>query len=498
MQKWKILVVDDESEIITNLVNILSEQGYNVSTALNFNEGHFMIEHYHFDIAIIDLFLPDGNGIDLYRFVKTKNENIYTIVITGNATIENAITALNEGVNAYLIKPFTEKQLKASLRQAEKTLSLRAENQALFQEIQHNRQFYENLLDSTSEAIIVIDLEYRIQYCNNAARQFLLLENDHVKKQPIYLYIEDGYKVLSHIYQQLVQGKSVAGFRVNIIPSKGKSFDAHLSADILRNNNNHIEGFIINLTNPLINDEIFNRMLRKEKLSTIINLANILNHEIRNPVNILSGRIQLLTEEMENENINNALKTMERQIDRILEVTDLLSKFSLSREDSVPQHCNVTEILKDVLKEKKQQIKNEKIKIKVSLNGTQNKIVEGNRSQFTDAFRYLIDAIIELVPKNEDIEILCKVIKNYTSSPWQELQFVLPHVKVNIEQLFNSNQSIDIELNSLIILGMTIMFIIFNNYGAKIESFNKNGDQTIIRIQFPLISEKSSHSVNVS
>ncbi|OPX32587.1 hypothetical protein B1H10_07370, partial [candidate division KSB1 bacterium 4484_188] len=79
--------------------------------------------------------------------------------------------------------------------------------------------------------------------------------------------------------------------------------DAHLSADFLHNQNGHIDGLIVNLSNTMIHDELFGRILRKEKLSTIINLANSLSHEIRNPINILYGRLQLLAEEMPGEQI---------------------------------------------------------------------------------------------------------------------------------------------------------------------------------------------------
>ncbi len=489
MHEYKILVVDDEQEITSNLNKQLTEQGFQVKIARNFTEGDFMIRHHPFDIAIIDLFLPDGNGIDLFRSIKRENDEIYTIVITGHATIESAITALNEGVNTYLVKPFSNEQLKTSLQQAEKTLSLRAENLALFQEIQHNRQFYENLLNSTSEAILVVDLDYQIHYYNEAAKRIIHIENGQAENQGLHEYIEDGYKVLSHIYQQLVLGKPVAGYRVSITPKDKKSFDAHLSADFLHDKNDKIEGLIINLTNPLIHDEVFNRMLRKEKLSTIVNLANILSHEIRNPINILSGRLQLLATEKEDQNFTNSIHTIERQIDRVLNITELLNKFNLRREDSIPELCNVTKIFQEILKEKEKQIESKKIQLKVSLANPQY-FIEGNESQFLDAFRYLFDAIIELVPIKKQCEIIGKISKHYPQSLWYDLQFKIPHTKINTEQLFNPYQSIDMEMNGLVSLGMTIMYIIFNNYGAKIESFNQNEDRTLIRIQFPLKSEK--------
>jgi DNA-binding response OmpR family regulator len=117
MIAFKTIVVDDQPEITHNLEKQLSKYGLQVQTAQNFTEGAFMIDHYSYDIAILDIALPDGNGIELFRQLRKKNSEVYTIIITGNATLENAITALNEGINAYLVKPFSEEQLYAVVRQ---------------------------------------------------------------------------------------------------------------------------------------------------------------------------------------------------------------------------------------------------------------------------------------------------------------------------------------------------------------------------------------------
>jgi DNA-binding NtrC family response regulator len=242
MHHWNTLVVDDQDEITSHLQEKLELLGLKVSAAENLKEAQFLINHQAFELAIIDLFLPDGNGIDLYRALRKKNSDIYTIIITGNSTIENAVTAINEGVNAYLEKPFSDKQLHGALSQAEKTLNLKSENKALFQAIELNRQFYEDLLNSTSEAILVIDLDHQIRYGNRASKSLLSMEETTTGNQFLHDFLEDGYKVLSHVHQQLIQGKTVAGYRVSLKHSSRKAFDAHLSADFLYDKNDDVEG----------------------------------------------------------------------------------------------------------------------------------------------------------------------------------------------------------------------------------------------------------------
>jgi len=491
MDRWKVLVVDDQPEITANLKKQLSLAGFDVKLANNFTEANFLIEHYLFHIAILDILLPDGNGIDLYRQLRQKNEDLYAIMITGNATLENTITALNEGVNAYLIKPFQNDQLKAALLQAEKNLNLKIENQRLIQELQSNRQFYEDLLNSTSDAILVIDLDYQIQYCNKAAVKILKFSEDQLIHQPLHDFIDDGYKVLSHIYKQLALGKPVAGYRVGIKSEGDKIFDAHITADFLHNRNGHIEGLIVNLSSTMIHSELFNRMLRKERLSTIVNLANALGHEIRNPLNILYGRLQLLAEEITDENFDHAYQSIRRQIDRLLNITDLLSKFNFSREDSIPELFSITEILQRVLKSKMEQFRGKKIKIETHFEGGQC-LVESNFTQFVDAFRYLLETILEYTPEKSKITINGKIVKHYHKGQTWELEFRIPNFQISAEQFFDPYQSSELNNNSLLGLGMTIMHTIFNNYGAKIEYNLHKDNSTSLRIRFPLSGKKSN------
>lgn len=485
MDRWKVLIVDDQKEITESLSKQLSQHGFKISTAHTFTEANFIIEHYNFDIAILDILLPDGNGIDLFRSLRRKNNDIYTIMITGDATVENAITALNEGVNAYLIKPFSDKEIDAILNQAQETLGLKAENQALFQEIQNNRQFYENLLNSSSEAILVVDLDYRIQYCNEAAQQILQTSEDQLLKQLLHQFMEDGYKVLSHIYQQLVLGKPVAGYRVSLKTPAEKSFDAHMTADFLHDKNGRIDGLIINLSNPMVHDEVFNRILRKEKTRTIVNLANSLAHEIKNPLNIMYGRLQLLAEEMKDDNFNRAFESIQRQIERIMSITELLGKFNFSREDSIPENIPIVELFTEILREKNDEFIQKNISLAPMMSGEKYQ-VDGNRSQFSDAFRYLLDTVIEFTPTGKQLEISGKMTNSYSKTPWYEIQILLPEVRVNFEQLIDPYQALDMEVNGLVGLGMTIANTIFNNYGTKIDSVLQNGDHTILRIRFPV------------
>jgi len=484
MPRWKVLVVDDQKEIRENLQDQLRLAGFKTELAKNVVEAEFKIAHTPFDIAILDIMLPDGNGIDLYRKIKEINPDIYTIMITGNATVETTILALNEGVNSFLVKPFSNEQFQAYLIQATRTLKLKAENRALFQEIQKNRQFYEDLLNSSSEAILVVDLDFNIRYSNQATLNLFQVTQDQLVNEPLSNFIEDGYKILSHIYQQLTLGKSVAGYRVGIKIGETSSYDAHLTADFLHDAEGRVEGLIINLSNTMIHSELFNRILRKEKLATIIHLANAVGHEIRNPINILYGRLQLLAEEINDDNFQRAYQSIRRQINRLLDITELLGKFNFRKEDSIPHSVSLRELLEEKLTEKEATFRNKNISVIRDYTNS-DFLVEGNRTQFLDAIGYLLDAIEEYSTEGTQLIIKGRESHTYSEIPWYDLYFEIPGFGLTAEQILDPYKGDDLRTNGMIDMGLTIMHMILNNYGARVDAFDSE-EGTVIRLQFPV------------
>jgi YesN/AraC family two-component response regulator len=496
LYNWKTLIVDDETTIIENLKNFLQKVGLIVTEATSFEDALTLIKDESFELAILDISLPDGNGIDLFRFLREKNNEIYTIMITGHATIENAITALNEGVNAYLVKPFSDSQLNETLIHAEKELIAKSQNKNLFEAIENNRQFYENLLNSTSEAILVIDLDYRIRYCNQTASSLLELDDLEKGDQYIYEYFEDGYKIISHIYSQMVEGRIINGFKSIIKNFNGDRYDVHLSADFLYGKNKEIEGLIITVSNPAVYNELLSRVIRQERLSTVTNLANTLSHIIRNPINILSGRLQLIEKEFNQEKFGRAYETIQRQIDRILTITELLGKFNFMKEDTIPEKCNIIEIFKKVLKEKEKDFNDKNISLKDKI--THKRIwTEGNQYQFADAFGYLISALINLIPAGNSMQVIGKKHASGDILHGYEIQLTLSGTKLSKDEIYESSHKSILESERFLELEVALMDLIFNNFGIKFDSIIQTDNHTLVRIQIPIIQNKQINKLKL-
>jgi len=118
-----ILIVDDDTDIRKMLSTILGEEGYSVETAENGKQAIKTCEKLPFDVALIDIDLPDMKGTELLQKLKQIQPKMVKIIITGHPSIENAMKAVNEKADGYLLKPFNVAELLEMIKKllAEKT-----------------------------------------------------------------------------------------------------------------------------------------------------------------------------------------------------------------------------------------------------------------------------------------------------------------------------------------------------------------------------------------
>ena len=111
-----ILVVDDDAEVRKTLSSILSNEGYSVETVENGKQATKISEKSRFDIALIDIKLPDMDGTELLHKLKQNQPHMAKIIITGFPTLENAMETVNEGADGYVLKPFDTEKLLEMIR----------------------------------------------------------------------------------------------------------------------------------------------------------------------------------------------------------------------------------------------------------------------------------------------------------------------------------------------------------------------------------------------
>jgi DNA-binding response OmpR family regulator len=115
--KKTILVVDDDKSILRTFTRILQKSDYEIETAETGKEAIEKAENRQYDLALVDIRLPDMDGTDLLAKLKNQLQKTVKIMITGFPSLETGVKALDEGADAYLVKPVKPQELLVLLEE---------------------------------------------------------------------------------------------------------------------------------------------------------------------------------------------------------------------------------------------------------------------------------------------------------------------------------------------------------------------------------------------
>jgi len=116
-EQASILVIDDDKSIRETLKAVLEEKGYIVDTAENGESAIEKSKTKFYNLALIDIRLPDIDGVKLMTAIKETVPKMVKIIITGYPSLQNAIEAVNRGADGYVVKPFNMDSVLNTIRE---------------------------------------------------------------------------------------------------------------------------------------------------------------------------------------------------------------------------------------------------------------------------------------------------------------------------------------------------------------------------------------------
>ena len=140
MVNLRALIIEDDPDFRVSLAALVSREGYETSEAANLAEARAALAANAPDLALVDLGLPDGSGLELLR-QEDRNRSVELVVVTGNATVETAVAALREGALDYLVKPIDRARLRSVLAHVARTRELKKEVSDLRDELRELGRF---------------------------------------------------------------------------------------------------------------------------------------------------------------------------------------------------------------------------------------------------------------------------------------------------------------------------------------------------------------------
>ena len=167
----RLLVVDDEKLVCWSLREALSDGGFLVKTAMSGAEAREVFESFRPEAVLLDIRLPDANGIDLLSEFKEQNEDVIVVMITAYADADSAVKALKAGAEDYIGKPFDLDEIQHILEQCFLKKRLRRDVD-LFRREQRKKYSYDNLIGNSLQIIEVFKL---IKVCAETDAKIILI-----------------------------------------------------------------------------------------------------------------------------------------------------------------------------------------------------------------------------------------------------------------------------------------------------------------------------------
>jgi len=149
-KKARILVVDDEEDLLKMLSVLLTDENYTPITATSGEEALYLLKEEKFDLILSDIRMEPVGGIELLKRAKKVDPDIPVIMMTAFGSVENAVTAMKEGAFHYLIKPVKIDELLLLINRALKHSEILHENQALKSELEE-KYHYKNMVGNSEK-----------------------------------------------------------------------------------------------------------------------------------------------------------------------------------------------------------------------------------------------------------------------------------------------------------------------------------------------------------
>ena len=317
--KGRILIVDDEEDLVTILTDTLKSRGYQVEAAHTVQDAEQIVEAFDAQVALLDIRLGRGSGIDLLARLQQVCPGILCVMMTANATMDTAIEAIQKGAYDYLQKPLDMQYLSATLDRCFEKLRLKSEKAAAEEalrarnsELASLQYLLQNITDSMPFALITLDPAGRVLTWNPAAETLTGQPAAQARGQSLWQTCPalDRYRDLFE--RAVSEGEAAHLYKEQVVAGTGT---VYRDVDVLPWVSNALEGVVLRIDDVTRRVHMEEMMLQSAKLASVGRLAAGVAHEINNPLGAIMQSAQMLQMTLDTQRPRTCERLLESGID---------------------------------------------------------------------------------------------------------------------------------------------------------------------------------------
>jgi PAS domain S-box-containing protein len=474
-----VLVVDDHAALADNLREIILEEGsFDVTVRGSGEHALAFAKSHGFDVAIVDVKLPDTSGVELLPRLREVVPHAEIILITGFATIDAAIAALRGGAFALLLKSFRPEELRSTVEQAMVKVTLRRERDWL-------ERRYRALVDVANVIVLGLDRDGSIVIANPKFTALTGAPTQEARGESVERWIaEADRKPFLQAIQEVVANGQPRELEATL--SAKRIIRWHFSAETAPQ-----EGLVFAIGVDVTDRrDLERRAANAEALSTMGTLALGLAHEIRNPLNAAVLQMHLLGKQVEREVPNETARASMRDrvqivVGEIKRLGRLLTEFlELARPRGLAREpVAIGELIDSVIELHQAEASMRGVRTDRREQGTVPPVL-GDREKLRQVFVNLFMNALEATASGGAITITTERREN----------------KVLIEVIDNGTGIAEADLTRLFDpffttkpggtgLGLSIVRKILEQHGGALSVRSQVGTGTTVEVELPVASE---------
>ncbi len=484
----KILIVDDEKGLRTGTKRLLESEGYQVECAENGTDGIKAGSSKEFDLALIDLKMPDVDGIKVMKEILKVHPDTICIIATAFASYETAIESTKYGAFSYIPKPFTPDELLHQLEQAYSRRELLLEKEKWTKEreerlleVAFEKTRLNTIINSTSDGLLVVNKNGEAVLFNPSALKFLKLENLVVEEQIMDKLHPEIAELINKFLKNRTFEKKSYSTQIEMEPDQ-KLFVEATSSPVP-----HPDGTLAGVVVVL---KDITELKKIELLKS--QFVSMVSHELKAPIAAVYGYLKLFSDSTiqltENQKQNYITRSQIRLEGLLKMVNDLLdiSRMEMKTVNREIKEIDLCEIIKSISELYQLEIKKKclQLEIKVQegthfLHADKDEITRLITNLLTNAIKYnRIGGKIEINVLSSNRYIVVEVKDSGIGmKPEEKAKLFTEFFRAKNESTKNIGGTG---------LGLSIVSRIVDSYSGKIEVESEYGNGSSFKVFLPI------------
>ena len=353
-EKGSILIVDDDESTRRSLTLIFGKKGYETEAVGTGREALEKVQERFFNVALLDVRLPDMEGVELLAPLKEMQPDLAVIIVTAYSSVETAVQALKEGAAAYITKPLNVDEVLATVRETLEKQHLVEEKRRAEEALRQSEANFRNVIIKNADGIIIVDRNGVVCFVNPAGESLLGRKSEELIGEVF------GFPMVSGETTELdIAGTggeaAVAEMRVVDGEWEGKSVYLASLRDITERKRAEQR-----------ESELRRELHLTSRLASVGELAAGVAHEINNPLTAVIGFSELLIGRDIPEDIKQFLEIINDNAQRVARIVMNLLTFARPREPG-KEYVDINSIVSRVVELRTYEMRSSNIEVTTQL-----------------------------------------------------------------------------------------------------------------------------------